>query len=272
MGGYIKNLESLACQVDALCVIDNSKESHKKELITLDNLVYFPQYDNLGIAKAQNIGIKYALDKRYDFILFSDPDSYVPKESIDSLVSVYSKLNNRGYTIGAIGSSAINQMTGQPYGIRKWTFIEEKDEDRVIEVTHTMNSISLIPTNLFKKVGLMDESLFIDGVDYEWCWRAKSLSGARFFVSKDVPIEHNLGRETRIFCGHSVYIAAPKRLYFEFRNYLWLVRRDYVPMKWKRYNAWKYLLKIPYYSIFVSPRWDNFKFIIKGIQDGIKVK
>ncbi len=268
-GNYLTNLEILSSQVDSLCVIDNSDETHEEELWKVKNLVYFPQFMNLGIAKAQNVGIKYAIDNRYDYILFSDPDSFIPQNSIAKLVSTFLNLCKRGCKVGAVGSTAINQMTGNPYGIRKWTYIGEFPDEKVTEVTHTMNSISLIPTQLFKEVGLMDESLFIDGVDYEWCWRAKDLVSARFFVSSDVWIEHNLGKETRHFLNRSVYIAAPKRLYYEYRNYIWLCRRSYVPLKWKKYNAWKYLLKIPYYSLFVSPRWKNFKFIVEGVLDGL---
>ncbi|END16895.1 putative rhamnosyltransferase domain protein, partial [Escherichia coli P0301867.8] len=35
-----------------------------------------------------------------------------------------------------------------------------------------MSSGSLTKVDVFKKIGLFDEDLFIDYVDYEWGWRA----------------------------------------------------------------------------------------------------
>ena len=50
-----------------------------------------------------------------------------------------------------------------------------------------------MPSENFKKVGLMDENLFIDGVDNEWCWRAKTTSNLDSFILLDTAIEHYFG-------------------------------------------------------------------------------
>lgn len=172
--------------------------------------------------------------------------------------------------MGAVGSTAYSESTNLPYHIKD-CFIKKIDNQGVTEVSYTMNSISLIPLKLFNKVGLMDESLFIDGVDDEWCWRAAKVTGCRFFIDDNVIIKHNLGRSGGKIGKRTISIASPKRLYYQYRNYIWLKKRDYVPRQWIRYNGWKYLLKIIYYPLFVSPRFINLKYIIKGICDGFRV-
>ena len=53
------------------------------------------------------------------------------------------------------------------------------------EVNELMSSTSLIPIEMFSKVGLLEETLFIDGVDHEWCWRAKKIENLRFFCFRE---------------------------------------------------------------------------------------
>ncbi len=125
--------------------------------------------------------------------MFSDPDSKVPEDAVKSLYNTYQEINKAGLYVGALGSTAYSEVTNLPYQIND-CFIREIEELRVKEVSYTMNSISLIKTDLFKEVGLMDESLFIDGVDDEWCWRATNLFGCRFFLDSKVVINHNLDR------------------------------------------------------------------------------
>ena len=62
-----------------------------------------------------------------------------------------------------------------------------------------MSSISLIPCKVFNIVGGFDESLFIDGVDNEWCWRAWHKCGLRSFIVEDAEIGHMLGEGDRFF-------------------------------------------------------------------------
>lgn len=266
----IDNLKSVFNQVDKVCLIDNSSDSNDYLGIEFSEAIYYPQFQNLGIAAAQNVGLKYAIENQYDFVLFSDPDSVIPNQAVMSLMDTYQRLTNEGYHVGAVGSTAYSESTNLPYHIKD-CFIKKIDNQGVTEVSYTMNSISLIPLKLFNKVGLMDESLFIDGVDDEWCWRAAKVTGCRFFIDDNVIIKHNLGRSGGKIGKRTISIASPKRLYYQYRNYIWLKKRDYVPRQWIRYNGWKYLLKIIYYPLFVSPRFINLKYIIKGICDGFRV-
>ena len=95
-----KTIRSIMKQVSKLLIIDNTPngsnvfENHKLldrknsvELITLN--------ENVGIAKAQNIGIKRALKNKADFILLSDQDTYYPDNYIAKMLEVYSKIDNK---------------------------------------------------------------------------------------------------------------------------------------------------------------------------------
>ena len=264
----IENLRKVELQVDKLCLIDNSSISNAYISEALPQATYLPQFKNLGIAAAQNVGLRYAIDNHYDFVLFSDPDSTIPDHAVKNLLDTSQRLMLAGFHVGAVGSTAYSESTNLPYHIND-CFISKIKDYRVTEVSYTMNSISLIALELFDKVGFMDESLFIDGVDDEWCWRATKRLGCRFFLVDNVIIKHNLGRGGGKIGKKTISIASPQRLYYQYRNYLWLRRRDYVPRQWTKYNGYKYIVKFFCYPLFVSPRLENIKNIIKGIKDGL---
>ena len=263
------NIRMIARQVDKVCLVDNSSDAYPDRFEDIGNVVYLPQYQNKGIAAAQNIALKYAIDAETDYVLFSDPDSQIPEHAVTTLFNTYQRLVAKGFKVGGVGSTAYNRSTGSPYPLQS-NFIQHLSDEGVTEVTFLMNSISLIPTTLFLQVGLMDEPLFIDGIDSEWCWRGAHQQGLRFFLDDHLPIMHQLGLGTRIICGKERAITPPARFYYQFRNYLWLRRRGYVPRTWLKENGRKYMVKAVYYPLMVAPRWEYIKYIIKGIRAGIK--
>ena len=118
----------------------------------------------------------------------------------------------------------------------------------------------------------MDSSLFIDGVDNEWCWRAKNKGNLDSFVSLDFKMNHYLGEGDRSFFGIKISISSPFRVYYQFRNFFILCRKSYVPGIWKIKNAVKYTIKFFYLPIFVIPRLEYLKKIFLGTIDGINYK
>lgn len=262
---------SLINQINFLWVSDNTPvDSNIEELlysiIPKDRFFYKKYSRNVGIATAQNSGLFYAQQKEFTHVLFFDQDSIAPAGMVSTLVARLRLLKERGDKVGGIGPMPINIDTGLPYikNARKYYLND------ICEVSELMNSASLFYTKVFDDVGLMDESLFIDGVDHEFCWRASSNAQYHFFMVTSLFLNHKLGEGDQHFMGKSVKIPTPFRTYYQFRNYFWLTRRKYVPTCWKISNGIKYLLKYIYYPIFCKPRANYFKNINKGIIDGIK--
>lgn len=76
-------------------------------------------------------------------------------------------------------------------------------------------------------------------------------------------------KEIDFFFYKKVAIASPFRVYYQFRNYLWLCRRDYVPRYWKRKNGMKYFVKLFYFPICVAPRTMYLRRIVRGVISGL---
>ncbi|RHR82448.1 glycosyltransferase family 2 protein [Odoribacter sp. AF15-53] len=267
------SLNSLNGQVDEIFLGDNSVNTpdFMATLLALYPHVYYHGFnENLGIAEAQNRGITYFQEKGFDFVLFMDQDSLAPENLVSSLLADYNRLREAGIAVGGIGPRPFNRGEGKPYvgAVKKGKLILPK----ITEVGEIISSASLVPMVHFKQVGGMESSLFIDGVDHEWCWRARKIGGWRFFISESVQLSHQVGEGDRPFIIRKVAIPTPFRTYYQFRNYFRLVHRGYVPFYWKISNGFKYSIKFFYYPLCVSPRISYIKQILKGIYAGITGK
>lgn len=263
-------LESLVRQVDKIVIVDNSPV----HTINIDFekyaalCIYHALAENMGIAFAQNIGIEILkADDHYDYLLFMDQDSIAPPNLVEALLSESLKLQNESILVGAIGPRAVNRQDSSEY--RGMIMAGKKIDESITEVNELISSGSMIPFANFDSVGVMDAELFIDGVDHEWCWRAKYKENKRFFICETVKLSHQLGEGDRYLLGKRISISTPFRTYYQYRNYFILLRREYVPLYWKLSNGFKYIIKLFYFPLFVSPRIGYLKNIWRGIYSGM---
>jgi len=269
-------IASVNDQVDSICLIDNSPYPVKKDFLKrFKNLVPIFLKKNMGIAAAQNLGLEYFQNLQYDYILFFDQDSILPKNIVKGLLTAYQLLENNGFKVAVVGPKAVNRDNNKPYKekypVLSRFSIKNKIDNIIFNfemVNSCLSSSSLISINNFNRIGLMESNLFIDGVDNEWCWRAKSKCKLDSFVVCNFAINHKLGEGDKSLFGFKIAIASPFRVYYEFRNYFLLCNRDYVPVAWKYINGVKYFIKIFYFPIAVAPRLKYLSSIYNGIKDG----
>ena len=231
---------------------------------------------NSGIAAAQNRGTRWLLDRGVDFLVYTDQDSETRPDTIARLMHGYTILTDGGVKVGLTGTLPVNRETGEPYRLSARRIDTPDDLRRIpgaegiLEYYSAISSISLIPRRAMLDNGGFDESLFIDGVDHEWCWRAWHTHAYRTFIVRDAVIDHCLGQGDRHLAARQVHIASADRVYYQFRNYLWLKRLEYTPAYWIKKNGLKYAVKFFYFPIMVSPRGKYLKNILRGIRDGLR--
>ena len=268
-----KGLGMLADSVDILCLVDNSQTDNSTELSGIQNVTYIPLLENRGIAAAQNVGLRSLRKLGVEYVLFSDQDSVAAPDTVSRLKRAHSLLRAKGAKVGGVGTRAMNVETGKPYPskAKEYETIEVGNGDSIMQVTrcsYIRASISLMRLSSFVEISGYDESLFIDGVDNEWCWRAAT-KGYKFYIAEDAKIVHHLGEGDHHIAGRNLSISSTFRIYYQFRNYIWLCRRSYVPGWWKRKHLLKYAVKMIYYPLCVSPRMVFAKGILRGIADGL---
>ena len=82
-------------------------------------------------------------------------------------------------------------------------------------------------------------------------------------------INHYLGDYAVHFKGHSYPIHSPLRMYYYFRNAMYLYRLAEIDWNWRLIDATRNLFRFLIYMLFVKNRPTNFKYIIKGYYHGL---
>jgi rhamnosyltransferase len=141
-----------------------------------------------------------------------------------------------------------------------------------VPVGFLIASGSLIPTESLETLGGMEERLFIDYVDLEWCFRA-SAAGFGLYGAPAAELRHRQGDAVvrlRWLGGRTVVCHSPLRLYYTIRNRLALYCRSYVPKRWIVKDACQLLLKFAVFSLFVPPRRKNAAMMARGLWDATR--
>jgi rhamnosyltransferase len=127
----------------------------------------------------------------------------------------------------------------------------------------------IIPSRVFSGVGLMDEKLFIDWVDIEWCWRARA-RGYVIIGCADIVIQHYLGNTLKKFGLKSYYIRSPIRHYYMIRNAIYLsLRSKDISFGTRVYLVVKSFRYLIGFTIVGEAHWKHFVYCLKGFYHGM---
>ena len=214
---------------------------------------------NLGLAAAQNQGITALLDTM-DAILLLDQDSLPDAGTITALTKVLANLQAAGKPVAGVAPAYRQEQSDHWPGfvrITRWGFARERPapEQTAIPIDFAIASGSLIPVSAMNAVGLMDESLFIDHIDTEWCLRAAN-AGYQLYGTEKASFSHSLGEQRYAFWlgrKRQVSTHAPWRYYTMFRNSLLLYSRAALPARWKRGDALR-LVQVMFFVLLMGPQ------------------
>lgn len=231
------------------------------------NHFYLPLRKNVGIAEAQNRGINIAIKRNCTHVIFFDQDSIVDEGFIENMVKEYERIVNKNPKLFLLGPTIFNGRNQQEY---KSSIHKESVTDYdFIPRREIISSGSCVRVNKIQRVGMLEECLFIDYVDFEWCWRANKI-GLESGITPYVKLIHFVGQQEYYILGQLIIISSPSRYFFQIRNYLWLLRSKHVPIAWKINTGLKRLLFTPTIPFKVTS-WRNIYWNIwRGLIEGLK--
>ncbi|WP_289157776.1 glycosyltransferase family 2 protein [uncultured Muribaculum sp.] len=252
-----------------LILVDNTPYEKGSPIGKLfrSNITYVSLNENKGIAYAQNEAIKIAQNKGYHYIIFFDQDSKIDLKIIEALYNEIINLNKNFSNVGALGPKIIDsysQKTSKAYS-------SELENQKYIEVPTLISSGTIVPIHVFKEVGMFDSSLFIDYVDHEWCWRC-GVYGFLCFQTNQIRLNHPVGKRTISFGALRFIESSPFRYFYQYRNYLILLKRNYVPLNWKIKTGIKNIAGVLIYPSISKNKVQSIKNILKGIFSGLLKK
>jgi rhamnosyltransferase len=276
-------LDAIVPQVGLVFVVDNKSSDEVRSWIShkaqSQNLRVTLLDENLGLAAAQNVGIESANKQGCLHILLLDQDSIPAKDMVAKLLAALYELTRKGKKVAAVGPLSVDRKSLRPGRFIRigWTGLqhvacESSAPESCVPVGFLMSSGMLLSLASLQAVGAMDESLFVDNVDLDWCFRA-SASGLELYGVCSAQMLHSVGDSlfvSRLLLGRPIIRHAPVRLYYITRNRILLYRRSYTPAAWIIQDVLRLVAKFGLFSLLVAPRVQNTRMMLSGIWDGIR--
>ncbi len=174
---------------------------------------------NRGIGAALNTGTARLGDllPGLDHVLTLDQDSALPEGYVAALVEAHDRARAAGVAVGMVAPDQVGSMVRLPR--------RGPGRDGVVLGGEPIQSGLLVPVGVLDRLGGMDESLFIDGVDTDFYLRARD-AGLRCVLAPGSRLEHRLGQAVRAGDRETpLLVAATFRYHYQWRNLVVLLRR-----------------------------------------------
>ncbi|MCP2605454.1 glycosyltransferase family 2 protein [Candidatus Aminicenantes bacterium AC-335-O07] len=227
---------------------DGSYERLKEEFF---HHIFIRNEENFGFAKGNNMGIKYALKKKVNYILLLNNDTVVDKNFLEPLVKEAEKNEKIGIVGGKIyyyntpkriwyAGGKISLIKGGcvHYGAGD---IDRGQYNEPKEVGFVSGCMMLVKTEVFEKVGLLDERYFLGTEDYDFCLKVRRKGYKLFYVPNSI-IFHKRGRSYEKF--------NPIHFYNGYLSKIIFMRQNFHPILW---SSWYILFFL--YGKIIKP-WD----------------
>ena len=264
-----KNVEQLLKNFTSVILINNSPEISlssftSKKIIKINNSC------NTGLAFALNQGIQIAIKKGVRLVAFFDQDTLINDSFNQTMLANINLLKNK--KIALYAPLCFNHSTNQylfQYYIKKFSVIRKLPSMRnfVSYPDFVITSGSYIPVKVINDIGDMDTNLFINLIDTEWCFRARS-RGYKIANFSNCIVDHYIGDYYIELFDQRYAIHSPLRLYYTFRNSWYCLSLKHIGSSWKLREFYRNMFRFLFYMLFVKNRATYVKYIIKGYYPG----
>jgi len=274
-----KLIETLSHEPGKIVVIDNCSENRSdisRLLAQQGEGELIQNSTNLGVATAVNQLATMAEADGSRYIIPFDQDSMPEKGIQGKLYRLFEKAQADGRNPAAIGPVRVDPRTGEREPFIRFKLplnrrIAGGPVNTAVDCDFLITSGCLMSIEALDRVGMMEESLFVDNVDLEWSFRARS-KGYCLLGATHVTMWHRIGDATVKFpwLRTPVRFHAPLRTYFVARNRLRLYGRSYVPASWKIQDVFRFFLKMLLLFTVAPERKDHFRYFSQGVRDSLR--
>lgn len=217
-----ENIDAISMQVKNVLVFDNGSYNQQDVnglVAKYNNVELLTSDHNTGIATALNYLMQWGFEHNYTWMLSLDQDSVCNCDFVVQMAPYLSVELNLGIVAPVIQDRNVGVVGHNP-----------KKEYAHVNTCITSGAISNIAA--WKSIGEYDESMFIDSVDFEFCYRMRTYGYGVIQVS-NVRLLHDLGSsKERNFLfwkikvkGHSAfrkYYIARNNIYYPLKHHLWI--------------------------------------------------
>ena len=180
---------------------------------------------NKGIAFAHKQLINQAKNDGFDYIVLSDQDSIYPSDYVDNMLEFSSDFPDTRIScpswsnLNSSSNIAVKQFCLDDNKI----YLSNPKKGQIL--AHAISSgmfISLKNVGNVPLSAFIDDDLFIDWVDNDFCWSLVSC-GEVIRLNSDVILNHHLGDKTKSYYYTKYTVRSPLRDYYILRNAVFLL-------------------------------------------------
>jgi rhamnosyltransferase len=256
----LENIRTWSDQVEVTYAVDNSEPPARdfaEQLASFRNVIYLPQTENQGIARALNIGAELAIKEGYNFLLTMDQDSMAAPDMVSCMIGCLEGVDRTRVAIIS------------PFHVTK---AEPKPKSHLFSqvILTAMTSGNLLNLEVYQVVGPFREDLFIDFVDHEFCLRLRENNYMVIQVNKALLL-HNVG-DIRVYSFFGLRLIATNhsalRRYYKTRNRFYVVRKyKKVSQRFYYENIVRFIKELLVIALFEKNKVDQYRMILKGFLD-----
>lgn len=223
------SLKSLKYSNYEIIVVDNSSTDGSYEKLKKEFKSYniIKCNENLGYAKGNNLGIKYALENKAEYICILNNDITVESDFLNKIIKVMEEQKDIGIAgpcickyddkniIQAMGAN-INLYTGLTQGkYKNYKYNKVPKEDTFVD--YLGGACFVCRRDVFEDIGLIPENYFLFFEETEFCYRASS-KGYKLLCVYNSKIYHKGSSTISKYNGLSYYFLNRNRVVFIRRN------------------------------------------------------
>jgi GT2 family glycosyltransferase len=234
---------------------------------------------NEGFTGGNNIGLKYGLGQRHDYLMLLNNDTVVTHDLLKILINVIDKNDliaaiqpkimynhdrkiiwNAGGSYNSFLSLTSTRGEGQ---------VDNGQFDVQIETDWITGCCFLIRSEIVKKIGFLDERYFIYHEDADWSMKVQEL-GLKMLYEPKAIIYHDAGMSDLNREKHNEGNVSPFSHYMGVKNHILFVRRHANGIN--IVGSWSYqVFKLVGYTTYfvIRGRFKKLKAVLKGIIDGL---
>jgi len=231
---------------------------------------------NLGFAKANNQGTRFALEaRRPEYCLFLNNDTVVDPDLLGAFVRAADRHPRGGFfgpktyyydhqgrrDVINFAGGRLDMVHGQTWHIGQ-NEVDEGQHDREREVDWVEGSCLFVRSALLEQIGLLDPSYFAYFEENDLVLRGRRAGYGAVYVP-EARLWHKVSASSK---------RSPTKLYYLTRNQFWFVRRYATRGEYARFLAWFFGLRLWFllgmYLIRYMSR-PSAGAVLRGVRDGM---
>ncbi len=213
-------------------LVDNNSSDDSFEIarVNFSKAYFIRNEENLGFSAGNNIGIRFALERKADYVFLLNNDAELEADCLSRLVEAAEKLDEKTGILSPVIFKGDSREVWFSGGKIDWLRMKTRHDSEIkTQEVYKSGFISgcamLIPRKVFGEVGLFDEDYFLYWEDADFSFRTGKAGFKNYIVSSAwvYHFEKSEGRRNKIY-----WLVISGLIFFKKNSPLW--RRPYLAL------------------------------------------